>query len=468
MDTKKKKKRRVAKLLACLALAAASFISMTSEWSSFSTTTTRRILTEQEEEEERGTVRTNPYDIKFQLVLPSDQPDPEPQAILDELFLQDQTPFKALVDRPSFSGGKCWATSQVRIAFDPQRSDGPVILKSYTFDGDPKTNGGDEYYITYSMPENEKGYPDAVAYSKDLGDGTYELHFVQPLLPGPDSKARPAAISGGGTVSVILQYTCGIGGLMPPTKSGWSTTGGAVNRRWTATVDTSVVPPVVMARDRSMPEQFGFAFSNYKNTFAVGDSLLAQFVGGRTSEERQRQTNMSFDDYMQSSLKTATLNYFLVRVRLLLQENDIYGNKGSNSALILNSGVWDILDNNKWQPNFDDHLEAVKQYIQAVQEMTDAQIYWKSMTAMHTNIVTNPLGFDRVRYMSSTRAKSINDAQVELMRDLNIPVLAMYNMTYEAQEHMRPGDGRHYTIFFNDLLMDYFYPTNEFLSNVAV
>ena len=40
------------------------------------------------------------------------------------------------------------------------------------------------------------------------------------------------------------------------------------------------------------------------------------------------------------------------------------------------------LDNEKWQPNFDDHLETVKQYIQAVQEMTDAHIYWESMTAM--------------------------------------------------------------------------------------
>ena len=35
-------------------------------------------------------------------------------------------------------------------------------------------------------------------------------------------------------------------------------------------------------------------------------------------------------------------------------------------------------------------------------------------------IVTNPLlGFDRVRYMSSNRAKNIYDAQLELLRELN-------------------------------------------------
>ena len=427
---------------------------------------TSRTLSDQEEVEGKGTTSPNPYDVKFELVLPPCKPDPEPQAILDEKFLQDQTPFKeALLDGPV-----CPATSQVRIVFDPQRSDGPVILKSYNVDGEPKTNGGDEYYITYSMPENEKGYPDAVAHSKDLGDGTYELQFVQPLLPGPDDKSRPAAISGGGTVSVILQYTCGLGGLMPPTKAGWST-GGAVNRLWKAKVDASVVPPVVMARDRStVPEQYGFAFSNYKNAFSVGDSLMSQFIGGdrRYPDDHQRRSNMEVGIHVGQSLRAETLDAFLGKVRYLIRGRDLYGSKGSNSALILGSGVWDILDNEKWQPSFDDHMEAVKQYIQAVQEMTDAQIYWKSMTAMHINIVTSPLGFDRVRYMSSTRAKSIYDKQVELMRELNIPVLDMYSLTYEAQEHTRRGDGRHYSVFFNDVLMDYFYPTNELVSNVAV
>ena len=90
------------------------------------------------------------------------------------------------------------------------------------------------------------------------------------------------------------------------------------------------------------------------------------------------------------------------------------------------------------------------------------------MAAMHINVVTVPHALAHVRYMSGTRAKSIYDAQVELMRELHdIPVVDMYNITYEAQEHMRPGDGRHYTVFFNVMLLDYFYPTKE-LSNVAV
>ena len=309
--------------------------------------------------------------------------------------------------------------------FDPQRSDAPVILKSYNVDGEPKTNGGDEYYITYSMPENEKGYPDAVAHSKDLGDGVYELQFVQPLLPGP-------AISGDGTISVILQYTCGLGGLMPPTKAGWST-GGAVNRLWEAKVDASVVPPIVMARDRStVPEQFGFAFSNYKNAFSVGDSLMSQFIGGLYDDDHWRRSYMEVGIHLGQSLSAETLEFFVGKVHDLLEGRDLHGSKGSNSALILGSGVWDLLDNNeKWQPNFDDHMEAVKQYIQAVQEMTGAQIYWKSMTAMHINVMINPLGFDRARYMSSTRAKSIYDKQVELMRGLNIPVLDMLNVWFD-------------------------------------
>ena len=48
-------------------------------------------------------------------------------------------------------------------------------------------------------------------------------------------------------------------------------------------------------------------------------------------------------------------------------------------------------------------------------------------------------------------------------------MLDMYNMNYEAQEPTRPGDGRHNTVFFNDLLLmeDYLYPTNEWFT-VAV
>ena len=44
---------------------------------------------------------------------------------------------------------------------------------------------------------------------------------------------------------------------------------------------------------------------------------------------------------------------------------------------------WTMRNGNQ---NLGDHLEKVKQYIQAVQEMTDAHIYWKSMTAMRITL----------------------------------------------------------------------------------
>ena len=354
------------------------------------------------------------------------------------------------------------SNSQVRISFDPQHGDKNVILKSYSIDGEPKTEGGDEYYITYTDKTTENDFVDAVAYSRDMGDGTYVLEFVQPILPYPDGGSRPSFINGGGMLSVILQYTCSIGSLMPPTKADWSN-GGAVNSHWTTAVNASVVPPIVMARDRLLPEQFGFAFSNYKIVLSVGDSLMSQFIGKSgwyddpTGDGHQRRSNMEIGEHLGSSLRTDTVDFFLRRVKRSLDNNNLLDGTSNGSAMILGSGVWDILDNPDHQPNFDDHLTALKQYIMGVKEMTDADIYWKSMTAMHINLVLSPLGFDRVRYMSSTRAKRINDLQVALMTDLSIPVLDMYNMTYEAQEFTRRGDGRHYTNFFNDLLMDYFY-----------
>jgi len=75
----------------------------------------------------------------------------------------------------------CPATSQVRISFDPQHGDKNVILKSYSIDGEPKTEGGDEYYITYS-DKTDNDFVDAVAYLGDMGDGTYVLDFVHYYL----------------------------------------------------------------------------------------------------------------------------------------------------------------------------------------------------------------------------------------------------------------------------------------------
>ena len=97
---------------------------------------------------------------KYDLVLPSDRPDPKPQSLLDELLDHQLA---------------CPATSQVRISFDPQHGDKNVILKSYSIDGEPKTEGGDEYYITYTDKTTENDFVDAVAYSRDMGDGTYVL-----------------------------------------------------------------------------------------------------------------------------------------------------------------------------------------------------------------------------------------------------------------------------------------------------
>ena len=55
-----------------------------------------------------------------------------------------------------------------------------------TVDSKPQTVGGDEYYVTYTghttIPDRSLS-PHAVAHIVDLGNGSYELQFSQPLVP---------------------------------------------------------------------------------------------------------------------------------------------------------------------------------------------------------------------------------------------------------------------------------------------
>ena len=79
-------------------------------------------------------------------------------------------------------------------------------------------------------------------------------------------------------------------------------------------------------------------------------------------------------------------------------------------------------------------------------------------TAMQIHWVVNPRGFKRVKYMSNSRANMLHDGQMSLMKELGIPVLDMFDLSYDHADMLQTGDGRHYINEFNDLLMDYFYP----------
>ena len=118
-------------------------------------------------------------------------------------------------------------------------------------------------------------------------------------------------------------------------------------------------------------------------------------------------------------------------------------------------------DNNEEQNSFADHLNAVRTLIKTAQELTNAKIYWKSNTAMQIHWVVHPARPQRVKYLSNSRAKMLHDGQMSSMKELGIPVLDMFDLSYDHADMLQTGDGRHYLNEFNDYLMDYFYPVES-------
>jgi len=125
----------------------------------------------------------------------------------------------------------CSVTSQVRVV-----QNNPLwILESIDAKGNPKTVGGDEFYVTYRDDIVAKATEvTAAAFIDDLGDGTYSLDFVTtPMNPIPSN------LTGRGTLTVNFQYSCGIGKAHQPVKDK-CTMGGATFIRHSAAMSHSL------------------------------------------------------------------------------------------------------------------------------------------------------------------------------------------------------------------------------------
>jgi len=398
------------------------------------------------------------------LLLPADGPDPNPQKIIEDLRSQDPTPINPL----------CSATSRIRITNTKTGKDGvpgSMIFQTIALDGKLKTVGGDEYYVKYTGKSRTYGLsPDAVAHITDLDNGQYELLFVQPYVPVYSGSTwlnglrRHVIVvdEQAGKLEVSLDYTCGIGKLWPPAKNKWID-GGSINSHWEVEVNSSMVPSITMTKDRALPQQFGSNFGNYDAIYAVGDSLMRQFVNdealGRDNPILRR-SNFFINPHG-VALNMKSLRGWAWQIDKLLKEHPDVNN--GNSAIVLGSGVWDLALSDE---SIESHIEALGKYIKSVQHRAPlAHIYWKSMTGVHISVFDEAsvrpewLGpaRDRLKYCSRSRAKELYEAQAEVMQKMEIPVLDMFNLTFEAEEWHVGNDALHYQPKFNDFLMNYFY-----------
>lgn len=288
--------------------------------------------------------------------------------------------------------------------------------------------GGDEFYVS----SYKNGNLVAVADVNDLRNGSYTLDWY-----GQQSSAMVDRIV------LTPQYTCGYGTFAPPTKQNWKN-----GKRSHAEPVTILEHDQIKLKINPLVNQV--RIPNGKTIVAHGDSLMEQFTARRPVKYNK----------VQASLTTKkVVTHFLAPIDKLVTTH-------APDVLILNSGVWDILENGPEQEyeEFTDHLQAMVFLLTHVQnKYSDIKIVWKSMTAMHLHRCdcgVSQACNDRVKYMSASRAKALYLAQKNTIKNLfpRVTFLDMYYHTYANAHQSRPNDGRHYTVKFNDHLWTMFGP----------
>jgi hypothetical protein len=95
-------------------------------------------------------------------------------------------------------------------------------------------------------------------------------------------------------------------------------------------------------------------------------------------------------------------------------------------------------------------------------------LFWKAPSAAHPHRVSleecyaRPTCESRVRYLSNSRIDYLYRQQIRLMMDeLRVPVLDVYEASYLSADRSMPGDGRHFDLEYNKMVLSWFYPSAD-------
>jgi hypothetical protein len=265
-------------------------------------------------------------------------------------------------------------------------------------------------------------------------------------------------MTGTGTITIVLQYSCGIGHLAPPTKANWST-GGAISRSYiVGNVTAPRMEPFVP------PSHDDINLGTYDQVIVYGDSTMGQFAAAGHNlvwPAGNIGTPLNLD-----TIKKPRERKGVVSPSMIHQiKHDVTNAMKNHSkvALIMGSGVWDITADDEaiQDSQFHNHRQALRELIAAVQQtFPNLDLYWKSHTAMHIHRVADQKDWyhlDRVFYMSTSRSFDLYRYQREIMLDMNVTFLDLYEATFLSVEQLLEGDGRHYTPAFNEKMLSWFY-----------
>ena len=109
-------------------------------------------------------------------------------------------------------------------------------------------------------------------------------------------------------------------------------------------------------------------------------------------------------------------------------------------ALLLRISTWDVLANAVGQePTFDNHQCTQHQLIQQLQCTlpTNVHLFWKSATTIHVHQVQGDGWFHtaHIIYMTISQALNVYMYPKEIMENLQVLYLGIYNSTYLSGAH---------------------------------
>ena len=438
-------------------------------------------------------------ELKTYLIPLSGKPDPVPsQRVMEtEAFQpisQTQEEF-ATISIPQLDGSStssnnehCRVTSQIKIYRRDLEAKNSLFyqpdwrLVTLDMNGQEKFVGGDEFLIAFEELNSKE--PTAIANITDQGDGNYTLHFVRsPTMEQLDdhyvTSSKPSTTRG--TLRVFLEHSCGLGTIPPPVKNNW-TTSGAINQQY---IISNISSPQVIETFVQPNSERTIDLGQYDRVVVCGDSLFGQFASQNNNHLTLKQ-NMYKSENVHAPLNSKTIvAHFVNHIREDIKEvykdleeergvsfgssdtdlsDRVIANNNVRIALVVGSGVWDILadDNFNSGVDFENHAQACRDLISSIQqEFPQVEIYWKSMTAMHVHSVSAVKNWSRIKrvfYMSNSRARRLYQLQKQIMNELSIPILDVYAATYFAPHKTRFGDGRHYQASYNKIMTNWFYP----------
>jgi hypothetical protein len=358
---------------------------------------------------------------------------------------------------------------------------GTWTLYAQTAEGQRQSSGGDEMYIRYEeYDEDEVVIVQAVARIADHSDGSYELDFVAtPTYPSPTVSAdfdddeedgNPKNTTTTSKLTVYLEYSNGLGSIPSPEKMLWHN-GGYTHKKYileNIPVRPKIKPFVFQTKGNVNLKVFD-------RVFCFGDSTMDQFVRQRPNVKGKYyfQSNLHVGEKMRLPLNSDTKETHL---DMLHQQFGQHLTKSENTALILGSCLWDILDahDTLQGKDYDDHICACRSFLSQIQSRyPKIQLIWKLPMAVHIHWVdlerlqqhdketATLFGVNRVKYMSVSRARYLYQQQSQLMSCLSIPALDLWDATYSSADQLYPSDGRHYRPPLNRTMLQSFYRDEE-------